>query len=50
MAKKPTYEELSQTVKELKGEATDRKRAALATQEALEYAENIWKPSGNLWL
>ena len=41
MAKKPTYEELNQTVNELKGEATDRKRAALATQEALEYAENI---------
>ena len=41
MAKKPTYEELNQTINELKGEATDRKRAALATQEALEYAENI---------
>jgi PAS domain S-box-containing protein len=41
MSKKPTYEELNQTVNELKGEATDRKRAALDTQEALEYAENI---------
>ena len=41
MAKKPTYEKLKQTVKELKGETTDRKRAALATQEAREYAENI---------
>jgi PAS domain S-box-containing protein len=41
MAKKPTYEELNQTVKELKEEATDRKWAALATQEAREYAENI---------
>ena len=41
MAKKPTYEGLNQTVNELKGEATDRKRAALAAQEALEYAENI---------
>jgi len=41
MAKKPTYEELNQTVNELKGEAPDRKRAALTTQEALEYAENI---------
>ena len=40
-AKKPTYEELNQTVKELKGEATDRKWAALTTQEAREYAENI---------
>ena len=54
MTKKPTYEELNQTVNELKGEATDRRRAALATLEALEYAENIVqtvrKPSGNLWL
>ena len=50
MAKKRTYEELEQRVKELENEAFERKKAEEMLRKSEEKYRNLWKLAGPEWM